>query len=109
MLKPFKGFEEIDMEKRFEDFDEEKLKATLEEEFEKGEWTPLQGEGRKKLESLLRKGAENFERKKPISLRISERDLKLLKRKSLETGIPYQTIISALIRQYVDGKIKLEL
>jgi len=51
------------MEKRFEDFDEEKLKETLEEEFEKGEWTPLQGEGRKKLESLLRKGAENFEKK----------------------------------------------
>ena len=35
------------MEKRFEDFDEEKLKETLEEEFEKGEWTPLQGKKKK--------------------------------------------------------------
>ena len=51
------------MEKRFGDFDEGKLKETLEEEFEKGEWTPLQGEKRKEIETLLRKVAENFEKK----------------------------------------------
>jgi len=97
------------MKRHFENLDEERLVELLEKELEKGEWVPLQGEKRKQIETLLKKGAENFERKKLISLRISERDLKLLKRKSLETGIPYQTIISALIRQYVDGKIKLEL
>jgi len=87
----------------------EELKETFEKELEKGEWRSLQGKKREKIEALLRKGAENFEKKKLISLRVSERDLKLLKRKSLETSIPYQTIISALIRQYVEGKIKLEL
>jgi len=69
----------------------------------------LNKQRKKTFKKLLKKGAEAFEKKKAISLRVSQRDLKLLKRKSLETGIPYQTIISSLIRQYVEGKIKLEI
>ncbi|NPA14256.1 MAG: hypothetical protein GXN97_03615 [Aquificae bacterium] len=98
------------MNKHFDDFQtENKLIETLEAEIERGEWKSLRKEEKENLKKLLKKGAKNFEKKKPISLRISQRDLKLLKRKSLEIGIPYQTIISALIRQYVEGKIKLEI
>ena len=34
-------------------------------------------------------------------------DLKAIKSKSKEVVIPYQTIIGALVHQYVDGKVKL--
>jgi predicted DNA binding CopG/RHH family protein len=98
------------MIRHFDDFtNEEELIKTLEDEIASGEWKSLKGKSGKNLKELLKKGAKSFEKKKAISLRISQRDLKLLKRKSLETGIPYQTIISALIRQYVEGKIKLEI
>lgn len=98
------------MKKKFDDFSNEyELLKTLEAEIEKGEWKSLENSEKETLKKILKKGAEAFEKKKVISLRISQRDLKLLKRKSLETGIPYQTIISSLIRQYVEGKIKLEI
>ncbi len=84
-----------------------KFERQIEEELEKGEWV-----GARDYEALrkdLEVGAKAVMRKKPVSIRLSERDLMLLKRKSLETGVPYQTLIATLVRQYVEGKIKLEL
>jgi len=49
------------------------------------------------------------EKKKAISLRITESDLYLLKKKALETGISYQNIIQSLIHQYTHDKIKASL
>jgi predicted DNA binding CopG/RHH family protein len=44
----------------------------------------------------------NDEREK-ISLRIPRRDLSRLKSKAMEEGVPYQTLINALIHKYVAG------
>lgn len=46
-----------------------------------------------------------FLKNKRINLRVSERDLVNLKAKSLEEGIPYQTLISSILHQYVSGKL----
>ena len=54
-----------------------------------------------------RQAAKNYLRKtKNINLRIPKFDMILLKRKSAEFNIPYQTLLSSLIHQYVTGKIK---
>ena len=51
--------------------------------------------------------AKNFLNKsKNINIRIPEFDMLLLKRKSAELNIPYQTILSSLIHQYVTEKLK---
>lgn len=42
---------------------------------------------------------------KRINIRMNEKDLKKLKAKAAEEGIPYQTLISSLIHKYVTGKI----
>jgi len=47
-------------------------------------------------------------KKKAISIRLLESDLERIKAKSLSQGLPYQTLISALIHQYATGKIKFE-
>ena len=47
-------------------------------------------------------------KKKAISIRLLESDIERIKAKSLSQGLPYQTLISALIHQYVNGKIKLD-
>lgn len=50
---------------------------------------------------------EYLKKSKNITLRLSMYDLQGIKTKSKEVGIPYQTIISSLVHQYVDGKVKL--
>jgi len=52
--------------------------------------------------------SNNFLKKtKNVNIRIPEFDMLMLKRKSAELNIPYQTILSSLIHQYVTKKIKL--
>jgi len=51
--------------------------------------------------------ANHFLKKtKNINIRLPEFDIIALKRKSAELNIPYQTILSSLIHQYVTEKIK---
>ncbi len=42
---------------------------------------------------------------KRINIRLSEQDLEGLKARSLEEGIPYQTLVSSLIHKFVTGKL----
>lgn len=49
------------------------------------------------------------EKKKAVSVRLSENDLYELKRKSLENGIPYQNLIQMLVHQYTSNKIHLDI
>jgi predicted DNA binding CopG/RHH family protein len=56
---------------------------------------------------LAQDAARNFLNKtKNINVRLPEYDIIQLKRKSAELSIPYQTILSSLIHQYVTGRIK---
>jgi predicted DNA binding CopG/RHH family protein len=56
------------------------------------------------LQSIIK-----HQKKKAISIRISENDLYELKRKSLESSIPYQNLIQMLIHQFTTDKIKLSV
>ena len=58
----------------------------------------------KELQSYLRN-----QKKKAISIRISENDLYELKKKALENAIPYQNLIQMLIHQYATDKIKVSV
>ena len=49
------------------------------------------------------------EKKKAISLRLSENDIYELKKKALENAIPYQNLVQVLIHQFVTNKIKLDV
>ena len=52
---------------------------------------------------------DSDEKKKAVSIRLSENDLYELKRKSLENGVPYQNIIQMLVHQYTSNKIHLDV
>jgi len=74
--------EQTDDVKRVENFEEELLEAKI--------------------------AANNFLKKtKNVNIRIPEFDMLMLKRRSAELNIPYQTILSSLIHQYVTKKVKL--
>ncbi|MDF3130866.1 hypothetical protein P0Y35_16765 [Kiritimatiellaeota bacterium B1221] len=58
------------------------------------------------LLSLLRKAGENtFRKDKRINIRLTSHDLEGIQRKASRKGIPYQSLISGLIHQYVEGEL----
>ena len=76
------------------------------ESVESGEW---ESKGNldarlKELQSIIKN-----QKKRAISIRISENDLYELKKKSLESAIPYQNLIQMLVHQFVSDKIKLSI
>ena len=80
------------------DLEEEDVAQAL----ETGE-APLKGglttERKKEIEAMAR--ATMPDERAKISLRIPKRDLARLKSRALQEGIPYQTLINALIHRYV--------
>ncbi|MDX8128178.1 hypothetical protein A1507_07080 [Methylomonas koyamae] len=48
-------------------------------------------------------------KKKTVSIRLLESDLERLKAQSVSQGLPYQVLISSLIHQYANGKIKFDV
>ncbi len=48
---------------------------------------------------------ENVSKRKQVSLRILERDLYQLRTKALIQGVPYQTLISSVLHQYINGEL----
>ena len=82
----------------------DKFEEDILESVENGEW---ESKGDldvrlKELQSIVKN-----QKKRAISIRISENDLYELKKKSLESAIPYQNLIQMLVHQFAANKIKL--
>ena len=71
---------------------------------ENGEWEEIEENEEYKLQA--KKYAEaTMKKDKRMNIRISERDLKNLKIKALEEGLPYQTLVSMILHKYVSGRL----
>jgi predicted DNA binding CopG/RHH family protein len=42
---------------------------------------------------------------KRINIRISSKDLEMIKTNAIELGLPYQTLVSSILHQYVTGRL----
>jgi predicted DNA binding CopG/RHH family protein len=50
--------------------------------------------------------AENtFKKDRRITIRLYDHDLRGIQKKAMEKGVPYQTLISGMIHQYVEGDL----
>ena len=56
--------------------------------------------------TLMEEARDTLQKDKRINIRMSGRDLLSLKRKANRFGIPYQTLISSILHQYVSGDLK---
>lgn len=73
--------------------------------YENGEWRTIKDFKNKKLE--FQQIAKNTTLKnKRINIRLTEKDLSGLKAKSIEEGMPYQTLVASIIHKYITGKFK---
>ena len=89
--------------KPLDKYEEELMRAIDNDEFVE---VPNQSKEIKKIMSYFK----DFPRKnKRLTLRIDSKDLEKIQNKAIETGIPYQTLITAIIRQYATGKIALKV
>ena len=60
---------------------------------------------RKELKEIKEAAENTFKKDCRITIRLYEHDLKGIQKKALEMGIPYQTLISAMIHRYVEGDL----
>jgi predicted DNA binding CopG/RHH family protein len=82
----------------------DKYEKEILESYENDEWVSVDNlEEKKKLYAQYAKNT--FLKNKRINIRITERDFVDIKTKSLEEGIPYQTLISSIIHKYVSGRL----
>jgi predicted DNA binding CopG/RHH family protein len=86
---------------KYLDEEEKELAQSLEKE----EWIPdLNKKEKKQYEEYAR---YSLNKQRRINIRMSERDLKKIRAKAIEEGIPYQSLISMLIHKYNEGKISI--
>lgn len=90
---------------------EEKLYTPIDEEereliesIENNEWEEVEKDKEYKLQAKQYAEA-TMKKDKRMNIRISERDLKNLKIRALEEGLPYQTLVSMILHKYVSGKL----
>jgi predicted DNA binding CopG/RHH family protein len=72
------------------------------ESFEKGEWKSSPNVDKRKTQ-LKEYARDTIRKDKRVNIRISERDLRELKRLALREGLPYQTLISSVLHKFVNG------
>lgn len=49
--------------------------------------------------------AANFAKDACINIRISSKGLRLIQKRALSEGLPYQTMIASLLHKYVEGRL----
>ncbi|MBI5286061.1 MAG: BrnT family toxin [Deltaproteobacteria bacterium] len=72
--------------------------------YEKGEWKSVK---RLDMERQRYRGyaRATFLKDRRINIRISAKDLEGIRKKALQEGIPYQTLISSIIHKYVSARL----
>jgi predicted DNA binding CopG/RHH family protein len=83
----------------------DKEEKELARSFENEEWvSDLTQKEKKRYEEYAR---YSLNKQKRINIRMSERDLKKIRAKAIEEGLPYQSLISMLIHKYNEGKLSI--
>lgn len=58
---------------------------------------------KKEKDKIKSMGENTFRKNRRVTIRLYDHDLKGIQKKAMEKGIPYQTLISSMIHQYVEG------
>lgn len=61
------------------------------------------------LVNAVKSAKSTIEVKVELRIKLTEKDLRKLKLKEIEIGIPYQNIVTALIHKYLEDKIDLTI
>lgn len=56
--------------------------------------------------SIWQAAVKNTLKKKAITVRVQEQDIRRIKSLALQQGIPYQTLVSSILHQYAHGRLQ---
>ena len=87
------------------DEEERDLIESIETALESGDAPLVDPDEQARLRAMWREALVETERKRPVTVRLQERDLRRLRVIAQEKGIPYQTLIGSILHQYVTGRI----
>lgn len=82
------------------DSEEQDLLASYERE----EWQPV-ADVENEAERYRGYARDTFRKDARVNIRISTKDLESLKKRALEEGIPYQTLIASILHKYISGRL----
>ncbi len=82
------------------DQEEQELLAS----FEQDEWRSIQGR-EPEIERYREYARATFKKDMRVNIRMSSKDLDGLKKRALEEGIPYQTLMSSVLHKYANGRL----
>ena len=68
----------------------------------------LSSPSKKEIESIKAAANNTLKKDKRITIRLYDHDFIGIQKKAMEMGIPYQTLISGIIRRYIEGDIKIK-
>jgi predicted DNA binding CopG/RHH family protein len=60
---------------------------------------------KKEIEEIKAMAENTLRKDRRVTIRLYDHDLKGIQKKALERGMPYQTLISSMIHQYVEGDL----
>ena len=60
---------------------------------------------KKEIEAVKKAATSTFTKNRRITIRLYDHDFKGIQKKAMEMGIPYQTLISGIIHQYIEGDL----
>jgi predicted DNA binding CopG/RHH family protein len=65
----------------------------------------LNSPSKKEMDAIKRAAEKTFRKDRRVTIRLYDHDLKGIQKKAIEKGMPYQTLISSMIHQYVEGDL----
>ena len=81
----------------------DKYEKDILESYERGEWVEVENQ-EKEIEKHQKYAEDTFRKNKRVNIRLSQKDINLLKIKAMEEGIPYQTLMASILHKYATGK-----
>jgi predicted DNA binding CopG/RHH family protein len=60
---------------------------------------------KKEIAAVKATAVNTLRKDRRVTIRLYDHDLKGIQKKALEKGMPYQTLISSMIHQYVEGDL----
>lgn len=74
------------------------------ESYERGQMKLLTP-SRQEVQQVKAMARKTFRKDRRVTIRLYDHDLKGIQKKAMERGVPYQTLISSMIHQYVEGDL----
>jgi len=81
-----------------------KQEKQIVESVERGDWRSVRGV-KKQIKRYKEYAKATVRKDKRVNIRMSEKDLIRIRKKAMEEGLPYQTLISSVLHRYANGRL----